>query len=999
MSFPMNERRGSPARSGLLALALILVGGAAAAQQPVPAAKPEPPKDPRTRILDRLKTLDAKAAPPDATAVSQDSTAQVVVTPDAIAPPAGAPGVRPPARQTTVTVTQDSVMKALSELPGFTATSYEGSSARFLADTGQLVLKGPAKVVQAGEAMTADSMLVYDQVAAVACGYGKPVLAGTGENAPVESDQICFDVRTKMGVALGARTKFTEQGTWFVHGEKVYTAGSERLFAHDAEFTDCDLKVPHYHFTAKKVKIVKGDVLVARDVTLNFGDVPVFWLPFMMQSMKQGRRSGLLPPRFDINDIARTSPGYNRRIQDVGFYLAISDNLGAEASMDWFSNNYTALNGSFDYNFARQFLQGAVTAKQYWKQGGGTELTLASQNSWRPDERTNVSLSASYATSSAFVRRQSFDPRELNRTIDSNGALGHNFSWGSLNLQASRRQYITDSKVEWQLPAVGLNIQPISLFGAGTWSGGVNVDTRRVDIKDFTLSPTSQESRGVTGSMNSSFNLGRLSWSQSLSYGRSDLLARDSVMADDTTKVVEFAPGKLDNKVDWSSSLSFQQRLIGTSSFTPHLALRGQTLMGGQTITVRDSTTGKDSTFALVSSVSAPMRLDFGADLQTDLYGFWPGVGPFAAIRHKFSPGIGYSYSPTPTSVSDRQKQAFGGLEALRETNQLTFRLNQTFEAKFKGTQPNPDSAAQADTASLDPDQPRRRQEARKLTLLSLATSIPVYDFARDTALTTVLGRPTRIGFTTGTVTNTISSDLLRGLSLSVTHEIFRKDSVGQIVSRRDSTGAPLPGGTTVVRQNVWAPHIQALNASFSLSNNSGIFRLLGLGPKAPKPGEAPARQQQPTPADSAGASPGTARAGLGMIPNRDGRDAEYGARAGGGPVGSWNASLTYSLFRPRADELAGGAQESQMVTGNLSFQPTEHWSVQWNTGYNFTLGQFSDHMLTLTRDLHDWEAHFSFVKAQNGNFTFMFNVNLRANPDLKFDYAQRGRNDLNNPF
>lgn len=993
----MNERRGSPRRSGLLALALVLVGGAAAAQQPVPAAKPEPPKDPRTRILDRLKTLDAKAAPPDATAVSQDSTAQVVVTPDAIAPPAGTAGVRPQARQTTVTVAQDSVMKALSELPGFTATSYEGSSARFQADTGQLVLKGPAKVVQAGEAMTADSMLVYDQVAAVACGYGKPVLAGTGENAPVESDQICFDVHTKMGVALGARTKFTEQGTWFVHGEKVYTAGSERLFAHDAEFTDCDLKVPHYHFTAKKVKIVKGDVLVARDVTLNFGDVPVFWLPFMMQSMKQGRRSGLLPPRFDINDIARTSPGYNRRIQDVGFYLALSDNLGAEASMDWFSNNYTALNGSFDYNFTRQFLQGAVTAKQYWKQSGGTEFTLASHNSWRPDERTNVSLSASYATSSAFVRRQSFDPRELNRTIDSNGALGHNFSWGSLNLQASRRQYITDSKVEYQLPAVGLNIQPISLFGAGTWSGGVNVDTRRVSIKDFTLSPTSQESRGVTGSVNSSFNLGRLSWSQSLSYGRSDLLARDSVVVGDTTKVAA-AAGKLDNKMDWSSSLSFQQRLIGTSSFTPHLALRGQTFLGGQTITVRDTATGKDSTFALVSSVSAPVRLDFGADLQTDLYGFWPGVGPFAAIRHKFSPGFGYSYSPTPTSVTDLQKQAFGNLEALRETNQLTFRLNQTFEAKFKGTQPNPDSAARADTASLDPDQPRRRQEARKLTLLSLATSIPVYDFARDTALTRVFKRPTRIGFTSPTVTNTISSDLLRGLSLSVTHEIFRKDSVGARF-REDSTGAPVPGTTTVIRQNVWAPHIQALNASFSLSNNSGIFRLLGLGPKAPKPGEAAAQPQQPTPADSAGAGPGAPRAGLGMIPDRNARDAEYGARAGGGPVGSWNASLTYSLFRPRAEELAGGGQESQMVTGNVSFQPTEHWSVQWNTGYNFTLGKFSDHMLTLTRDLHDWEAHFSFVKAQNGNFTFMFNVNLRANPDLKFDYAQRGRNGVVNQF
>ena len=39
---------------------------------------------------------------------------------------------------------------------------------------------------------------------------------------------------------------------------------------------------------------------------------------------------------------------------------------------------------------------------------------------------------------------------------------------------------------------------------------------------------------------------------------------------------------------------------------------------------------------------------------------------------------------------------------------------------------------------------------------------------------------------------------------------------------------------------------------------------------------------------------------------------------------------------------------------------------------------------------LHDWDANFSFVKAQNGNFSFTFNVQLRANADIKLDYEQR---------
>ena len=66
------------------------------------------------------------------------------------------------------------------------------------------------------------------------------------------------------------------------------------------------------------------------------------------------------------------------------------------------------------------------------------------------------------------------------------------------------------------------------------------------------------------------------------------------------------------------------------------------------------------------------------------------------------------------------------------------------------------------------------------------------------------------------------------------------------------------------------------------------------------------------------------------------------------------------------------------------------NWALRWNTGYSFTDSQFTDHILTLTRTLHDWDANFDFVKAQNGNFSFQFRASLRANPDIKMDYEQR---------
>ena len=78
------------------------------------------------------------------------------------------------------------------------------------------------------------------------------------------------------------------------------------------------------------------------------------------------------------------------------------------------------------------------------------------------------------------------------------------------------------------------------------------------------------------------------------------------------------------------------------------------------------------------------------------------------------------------------------------------------------------------------------------------------------------------------------------------------------------------------------------------------------------------------------------------------------------------------------------------MVTTNFTFQPTAQWNVNWSTGYSFSTKNFTDHILTFTRQMHDWDANFDFMKAQNGNFSFQFRVKLRANPDIKFDYQQR---------
>ena len=79
----------------------------------------------------------------------------------------------------------------------------------------------------------------------------------------------------------------------------------------------------------------------------------------------------------------------------------------------------------------------------------------------------------------------------------------------------------------------------------------------------------------------------------------------------------------------------------------------------------------------------------------------------------------------------------------------------------------------------------------------------------------------------------------------------------------------------------------------------------------------------------------------------------------------------------------------STSLSGNLSFNVTQHWAATWNTSYDFENKNFASQIVSLQRDLHDWRANFAFTQSPNGSFAFNFLISLKAEPDLKFDYRK----------
>jgi hypothetical protein len=952
-----------------VALGWALASGMAFAPSPVVAQQEPQPDSVQERIRERLRRL---ARPPGA-----DS---VLFREDSVRLAEAEAGVRP-----SFLGAGDSIVAALSSMPGFTLTRYEGTGAEFGTENRILVLRAPeggrAKVSREGIEVEADSSITFDESTGLMRTVGMATFTPP-DNDPVDAANMIYDMNQARGSATGARTEFSEGGTqWYMTGDMPW-AGQDSTFMSHARFTSCDLEEPHYHFESDQIKVVGGRILVARGVKLYFADVPVAWLPFIAQDLEQGRASGLLTPRFSINDIVRTSSGYRRRLSNLGFFWAMSFYSAALIAADWFSDTFFSLSTAFQYRFNRHFLGGGANVRRYWSADGTKELAFDSNHDWQPDERTRLSISARYAAAD-FVREFSFDTEEVTRQVTSTGGVSRRFDWGNLSVNATRNEYLSDDRVEWTLPQANLSFTSRTLFQAPatearfwnnmTWSSSTNFSrstVERMELPTDTFSYARADTDVRTAGASTNLGMGKLSLSPSVTFNEmrtlgvpEALLASGPGSPVDPADLLVSAPSRdiARATIGWRTSIRYQQPLIGSTTITPDISFSGDLL--------RSDTSTLASDF-----VAAPTRVSFGATLKSDVYGFFPGVGPFEAIRHKITPSITYAWTPaaTPTEL---QRQVFGP-RAIQPRNVVSLTLNQTFEARRRETEdttaaagappPPPPGADSASISELTPavqeesGGPRRIQRPPVTTLLGLTTSVVRYDFVEADSVGQFLA-----GFETTELRNQITSDYLRGLSVSVSHDLF-SDSLAE--------------GRLVERE--FRPHLSSLNLGFSLNSRSGIFRLLGLGGGDAAPVEEPLDEGLDDPFEENIIAEGS------MIPGRAGGAGDPTPTVGRSQsdVGQWNANLSFALQRPRNNPDA----LSRMLSGSVRVRPTENWDLSWRSAYDLEAKAFNDHVIRMTRDLHRWQAHFDFIKTVTGNWTFRFEVSLTDNRDIKFDYRQR---------
>jgi hypothetical protein len=919
----------------------------------------------------------------------------------------------------------DSVMEQLLQRRGYSVTRYQADTVTFDARTRTLSLDarrgGVAAVQRDSQLVVADTAIVYSERTGEAVARGNLVFRDPARNAAdiTARGMATYNLRDRSARVTRGRTAVESGETWFVSADilKMIQAadsanGAPTFYGVRGRLTSCDdtLHGPHYHFHFREIKR-RGSFIVARPGVLYIADVPVFWLPFIFQDMRTGRRSGVLTPRFGVSDIVRNSPTYRRHIENVGYYWALSDYMDLELSFDWRSGTggpaadadpgWMRFNGQWQYNWLSRFLSGSIASSYTTQNDGHTNLAASWSHRQSFSRDRNVTANLNYVSSTRLQRQNTFNPYSVLATIRSQVNYTDRLGPASLQLGGSRTQHPGREQVEQTLPTLSLTSPPINLARWFVWTPSFQYsDQRTMNIdqpgllgtlvrlddqgKVTRIDTLQKDSRVTTASFETPVQIFGYDLRNSFRFSdREEDFPQQFTIVDvrDTSKKsTRIFARTFRTEVDWTPSFALPAFGQGRWNLSPSVSF--QNVYSAAFLVRSERSNGR--------FVQQSKRPTFGLGASPTFYGLLPGFGRFSRIRHTISPTLSYSFAPK-ADVSDEFLAAVGEsrnhwLGNLAQ-NALSFGLTQNVEAKIRSrTDTNPDAA-------------------RKIKLLSLNFTPLSYDFERARKT----GKAIR-GLTTSNWGYNARSDLLPNVDIQVDYSLF-EGSVQSDTAR-------------------FSPYRERVSATFSINQNSNPFAILArlfgravpantipsaevVDPDTSRHDETRRLAVQPV----AGSR---ARAAQFVVPARQGWEASFtfsSSRqrppAGNPTIIEFDPEVYCQDFRivnpiafqecvvaartnpPTQSPIQSATIGSAFIRvppvtslgSNIHFHLTPKWAASWQTTYDFVAGEFASHIVSLQRDLHDWRAVFAFTQSPNGNFAFNFFIALKAQPDLKFDY------------
>ncbi len=228
----------------------------------------------------------------------------------------------------------------------------------YFPDEKLIILRDSAFARDGTNILKADSILFFEDSSLLKA-YGHAQLI-TGKDS-FFGDSLYYNTKRHSGYAFEGYTIKEKGKIW---GKEAYKDSLDNIYIKHGFYTTCDRDTPHYYFQSAYMKVIKKEMAIAKPVILKVHSVPLFYVPFWMFPVKDGRKSGFLTPHIGYNS---RSGKYFRNLayyfvinnyMDITFSVDIVENVGIKGNIDLIYKVYKRLSGEVQYSRAENLWAG-----------------------------------------------------------------------------------------------------------------------------------------------------------------------------------------------------------------------------------------------------------------------------------------------------------------------------------------------------------------------------------------------------------------------------------------------------------------------------------------------------------------------------------------------------------------------------------------------------------------------------------------------------------------
>ena len=872
--------------------------------------------------------------------------------------------------------------------------TYEASEIEYFATTEDFVMHVGAKVIYQNKTLTAE-FINFSSRLNILDAHGEPALDENGQM--MYGYGMGYDMETEGGLVMDGSTEY-DQGYYL--GKRIFKQGDDVLKVYGSTYTTCDYRKSHYSMRAGRMKVYIDDKIVSGPITLYLGEIPCFWLPFMVNSIRRGRQSGLLRPNFDIGINSRDG----RFIRGIGYYWATNDYTDFKLTTDFnensnfrvhLTNRYKVryvLGGNVNLDFFRDFNRKSYewTFKSSHNQTFGKTASL----------RSNLSFVSSDQAPSSVYRADDV-ARVVDRRIYSTVSFNKNWGGTRLGLSASRNQKLNVSSdnpnevsISSTLPSLSFNLPRMSLwFGEkhsgsekGVWEGILREVTWAPNLKATRTTSQSDARRReeVTASSGMSFSkqnkvLGlNISPSVGLNWRYANTLKdqinpkyvlppQPAVITGDTVSVpITVDPSNNIMRVILngleSGDITITEGVYNTGTllaFELESSINSWSGWGSDQVTVYWLDNGDDTgNFRFTSNLEGSESSIEFVDIPNAIYpavGITPGMpvygtdlsGPTPDERYRnevsmrFSLGVG-------TTLYGLFYPRIGSLVGIRHTFNPS--VSWSYVPALTSNQRESQGYSWSLRNVIDLKYLKDGQEAKKNNAFTWNMSGSFNPDVSERQFSNIR--------------SSIRTSVGRLASISLNHTIDPYE--WEILSTNFSTNMSFGGGFSWLGK--WdIPEREKIRVAKEL-------------------GSVPEEEPEEEEADELDTYDG-------FVSDFDeeswgdeqpGKSGRHGA-PGRGTSWSFNLGYSYSGF--------GGSSMSSPTSkidmrGNLNL--TNNWKITFSSYFDIQRREFTSQQYSIARDLHCWQA--GFVHRRFGDdYSFYFQIQIKAHRDLQYEQGKRG--------